>query len=172
MTVDQHINKNYHFCPKCKSQLQKLDTHLSCPNCALKIYYNPSLAVALVAFNKKGEVLLNKRKVSPNQGSWDTVGGFVNVGETVEQAIIREFREETRAECEIIHYWGSYPDVYGPEKVSTINLFYEVKIIRGQLQASDDAAELRFFSFNKLPKKLAFKNTQIFLNLLKNAKKE
>ena len=171
MTVDQFLINNYHFCPRCKEQLQKLDLGLQCPNCDLKIYHNPSLAVALIAFNKEGEVLLNKRKIAPNPGSWDTVGGFVNVGETVEQAIKREFKEETQAECDILRYWGSYPDVYGLEQSATINLFFEVIIVSGKLLASDDAAELRFFPLDQLPKNLAFKNTQVFLYLLKKGKK-
>jgi len=148
-----------------------MDTHLLCPNCELKIYYNPSLAVALIAFNNKGEVLLNKRKIPPNPGSWDTVGGFVNVGETVEQAIKREFNEETQAQCEIVRYWGSCPDIYGIEQSPTINLFFEVKIVSGKLLASDDAAELRFFPLDQLPKQLAFANTRVFLNLLIKQKK-
>lgn len=164
--TNQYLIDNYHYCPRCKFQLEKLDTHLHCPNCDLKIYYNPSLAVALIAFNKKGEILLNKRRIAPNPGSWDTVGGFVNVSETVEEAIKREFNEETQAKCQIVKYWGSYPDVYGVEQSPTINLFFEVKISSGKLEASDDAAELRFFPLNKLPKNLAFANTQVFLDLL------
>jgi NADH pyrophosphatase NudC (nudix superfamily) len=164
--TNQFLIDNYHYCPRCKHQLKKFKTHLHCPNCNLKIYDNPSLAVALIAFNEKGEVLLNKRKIAPNPGSWDTVGGFVDVGETVEEAIKREFREETQAECKIVKYWGSYPDLYGIEKAPTINLFFEVKITAGKLTASDDAAELRFFSLNKLPNNFAFTNTQVFLNLL------
>lgn len=166
MMFNQYLIKNYHFCPRCKEQLQKQDIHLLCPSCNLKIYNNPSLAVALIAFNKKGEVLLNKRKIPPSPGSWDTVGGFVDVGETVEQAIKREFNEETQAKCEIVRYWGSYPDIYGLEKSPTINLFFEVKILSGKLIASDDAAELCFFPLDQLPKKMAFANTQVFLDLL------
>jgi len=171
MTVDQFIINNYHFCPRCKHQLQNSDDCLYCSKCDLKIYHNPSLAVAIIAFNQDGEVLLNKRRIAPNPGSWDTVGGFVNVGETVEQAIKREFTEETQAKCEVIGYWGSHPDIYGQEQAATINLFFEVKIIGGKLLASDDAAELRFFALDQLPKNLAFANTQVFLNLLKKAKK-
>lgn len=164
--TNHYLIDNYHYCPRCKHQLKQVDTHLYCPNCDLKIYPNPSLAVALIAFNERGEVLLNKRKIAPNPGSWDTVGGFVNVGETVEEAIKREFHEETRGRCEIVKYWGSYPDVYGVERSPTINLFVEVTIGGGKLKASDDAAELRFFPLNQLPKNLAFANTQVFLNLL------
>lgn len=161
-----YLIDNYHYCPRCKHQLKQVDTHLYCPNCDLKIYPNPSLAVALIAFNERGEVLLNKRKIAPNPGSWDTVGGFVNVGETVEEAVKREFHEETQGRCEIVKYWGSYPDVYGVERSPTINLFVEVTIGGEKLKASDDAAELRFFPLNQLPKNLAFANTQVFLNLL------
>lgn len=164
--TNHYLIDNYHYCPRCKHQLKQVDTHLYCPNCDLKIYPNPSLAVALIAFNERGEVLLNKRKIAPNPGSWDTVGGFVNVGETVEEAIKREFHEETQGRCEIVKYWGSYPDVYGVERSPTINLFVEVTIGGEKLKASDDAAELRFFPLNRLPKNLAFANTQVFLNLL------
>ena len=164
--TNKYFIDNYHYCPRCKSQLTKLTTHLHCANCALKIYPNPSLAVALVAFNQKGEVLLNKRKIAPNPGSWDTVGGFVDVGETVEEAIKREFHEETQGSCEIVKYWGSYPDVYGVEQSPTINLFFEVAIGDEKLKASDDAAELRFFPLQQLPQNLAFANTQVFLDLL------
>ena len=172
MTADQHLINNYHFCPQCKTSLVNDDSCLFCPNCHLKIYHNPALAVAVIAFNQQGEVLLNKRKISPHRDYWDTVGGFVNVGETVEQAVVREFLEETQAHCKIVRYWGSAPDIYGPEQSATINLFFEVKIVSGQLQASDDAAELAFFALDRLPEKIAFANTKIFLNLLKMKKEK
>jgi NADH pyrophosphatase NudC (nudix superfamily) len=170
MTNKNYLTKNYHYCPSCKTELKALGRNLECKQCGLKIYNNPSLAVALIAFNDKNEILLNKRRIPPHQGNWDTVGGFVNAKETVEEAIKREFKEETQASCEIVRYWGSHPDIYGPEQLPTINLFFEVKITSGKLIASDDAAELSFFSLNNLPKNLAFQNTRMFLNLLKKEK--
>jgi NADH pyrophosphatase NudC (nudix superfamily) len=170
MKTKNYLVNNYRYCPRCKTELEILDGSLECNRCGLKIYNNPSLAVALLALNDKGEVLLNKRRIPPHQDNWDTVGGFVSVGETVEQAVKREFEEETMAKCEVIRYWGSYPDTYGLEQAPTINLFFEVKVTAGKLIASDDAAELRFFSFEKLPKNLAFQNTKVFLDLLKKEK--
>jgi NAD+ diphosphatase len=172
MTVNNYLQNNYHYCPRCKNQLKSFGQDLECNQCGFKIYNNPALAVALIAINDKGEVLLNKRRIPPNQGDWDTVGGFVDIEETVEEAVEREFREETQAQCQIVRYWGSHPDVYGAEKAPTINLFFEVKITNGKLVASDDAAELRFFSLDKLPNNLAFQNTKIFLNLLKKNKRK
>lgn len=167
MNIDQYLAKNYHFCPRCRAKLINDGEHLSCVGCDFVFYYNPAPAVAIVAFNDDGEVLLNRRKNYPFIDDWDSVGGFVDVKESAEQAVKREFKEETQANCKIVKYWGSSPDFYGQTGQQTINLFFEVKIDKNQkLIPSDDAAELRFFPLDQLPDNIAFANTREFLKLL------
>jgi ADP-ribose pyrophosphatase YjhB (NUDIX family) len=165
--LDTYLKENYKLCPRCGAPLSVDGDHLACPKCPFVYYYNPALAVALIAFNEGGEILLNRKKIEPHKNEWDTVGGFVDVGENAEEAAIREFKEETQADCEIVKYWGSSSDIYGENGIQTINLFFEVKITGGELKASDDAAELKFFALDDLPEKIAFQNTTNFINLIK-----
>ena len=174
MRLDSYLQENYQFCPRCGALLDNTaEDHLSCPSCGFKFYYNPALATASTSFNRKGQVLLGQRKREPFAGYWDTVGGFVEVGESLEQAVKREFKEETQADCQIIRYWGSSADVYGEGGIRTLNVFFEVSLDPQQtLVASDDVSDLAFFDLNKPPKKLAFHNAERFLNILKNYKEQ
>lgn len=170
MQLDAYLKENYHFCPRCGASLANRSDHLECASCGFIFYYNPAPTVALLAFNDQGEVLLNRRKHPPYQGDWDTVGGFVDHGESIEAAIKREFKEETQGDCELVKYWGSAPDFYGETGGQTINLFFEVKVLSENLVASDDAFELKYFPLDQLPDNIGFKNAKLFLAKIKHSK--
>lgn len=65
-----------------------------CPHCKQDYYDNPRPCADLVLFNEKGEVLLSKRAVDPGKGKWDMPGGFIEYGETADEAVLREAKEE------------------------------------------------------------------------------
>lgn len=170
MQMDAYLKENYHFCPRCGAKLTNQADHLECDVCGFIFYYNPAPTVALIAFNEQGEVLLNRRKYPPHQDGWDTVGGFVDAGESIEAAIKREFKEETQGDCEMVKYWGSSADFYGEAGGQTINLFFEVKVLSENLVACDDALELKYFPIDQLPENIAFNNARVFLKKIKDSK--
>ena len=85
----------FKFCPKCSGDLtRKSENLLVCQKCKFELYLNPKPTNAAILENEKGEILLVKRKIPPKEGFWDLPGGFVEVGESAEEAIVREVKEE------------------------------------------------------------------------------
>ncbi|MGD9129125.1 MAG: NUDIX domain-containing protein [Candidatus Woesebacteria bacterium] len=132
---------------------------LRCYQCGFVVYSNPAAAVVVIVIQDK-KILLAKRAIEPLKDYWDNPGGFVDFSENIEDTVIREVKEETNLTVAIEKYLSSEPDQYGPEGAPVINLFYYAKILSGEMKALDDVAELKWFSLDETPKKLAFKNTK------------
>lgn len=132
-------------------------------------YHNPAPAVA-VLIEKDGELLFAQRRFKPKKGYWDTPGGFIEAGETAEECVRREIREETTLEVEVETMLGSKDDLYGDEP--TINFIYLTKILNGTPQAKDDVATLKWFTPQEiLQQKLAFTNTKKAIKLYQQYRK-
>ena len=125
------------------------------------MHKNPALTVDAIAV-KDGQLVLIRRKNPPFQGSFALPGGFVDYGETVENAVIREFKEETGLEAEIKDFIGIYSEPDRDPRGHTISVVFELNIIGGKLLAGDDAAEVFLFSLDELPD-LAFDHEKILL---------
>ena len=106
----------------------------------------------------EGRVLLGRRGIEPFLGLWDTPGEFVEVGESLEECVRRELREEAGVEVEVGRLIASVPDTYGPTGDATLNAFFECRLLSGDQQPDDDVAELRWFAPDALPaaEELAF----------------
>ena len=116
-----------------------------------------------------GQIILIRRKNPPFQGSYALPGGFVDYGEMVEDAIVREFKEETGLDAEVKQLVGIYSEPGRDPRGHTISAVFELEITGGTLAAGDDAAEVETFEFDKLPE-LAFDHSKIIsdYNELKN----
>lgn len=165
MQTHPHITKWYKFCPQCKTELNPREENITaCPSCDFIFYNNPATATITLLINDNQEVLLGIRKVDPQKGYWDNPGGFVSVAESGENAAIREMKEETGLDVEIVDYLGSIDDIYGI--TPTLNLVYVVKTIGGTLQPADDVSELKWFTMKDIPwDKMAFANTKIAVEM-------
>ena len=101
-----------------------------------------------------GKILLEKRKSEPGRGKWTVPGGLVELGESAEQTVMREVREETNLEVEdpkLIDIVNSITlDENGKIKYHFVIVDYFVKLKGGTLKAADDAAELRWVKFSKV----------------------
>jgi len=114
-------------------------------------------------------VLLVRRAPAPARGAWDTPGGFIEAGETVEQAARRETREELGIDVRLERVLGIYPDVYGPDRRPSLNIYYVARM-RGNasaVRAGDDAAAFAWFPVRALPRRMAFRNNRLALRQLK-----
>lgn len=120
---------------------------------------SPALTVDGVII-KDRSILLVQRKYGPFQGFWALPGGFVEFGETTEQAVIREVREETGLETTVVGLVGVYSDPHRDPRGHTISVVYRVTPVRGALIAGDDAARVRYFKGDELPT-LAFDHAKI-----------
>ncbi len=115
---------------------------------------------------KDHSILLVQRKHEPYQGFWALPGGFVEYGETTEQAVVREVREETGLETVVQKLLGVYSDPNRDPRGHTITVVYAVTPVGGRLLAADDAAEVRYFKGDQLPR-LAFDHADIVRSAIK-----
>ena len=118
----------------------------------------------------EGRVLLGRRGIEPFLGLWDTPGGFVEVGESLEECVRRELREEAGVEIEVGRLVASVPDTYGATGDATINAFFECRLLSGEPSPDDDVAELRWFAPDALPaaEELAFECVRTALAAWRN----
>jgi len=103
-----------------------------------------------------GKILLEKRKSEPGRGKWSIPGGLVELGESLEETVIREVREETSLEVEkpeLIDVVDNISmDENGRIKYHFVTVDYFVKLKGGRLKAADDAAELRWVTLDEVEK--------------------
>ena len=115
---------------------------------------NPALTVDGIVIYE-GKLVLIERGREPFKGMHALPGGFVEYGERVEAAVIREVREETGLETEIVKFHGIYSDPGRDPRGHTVSAVYEMKPVGGDLRAGDDATRVKLFDLDELPE-LAF----------------
>jgi 8-oxo-dGTP diphosphatase len=120
---------------------------------------SPALTVDGILI-RDNSVLLIQRKNAPFQGVWALPGGFVEYGETTENAVIREFFEETDLQIKILKLIGVYSDPHRDPRGHTVTVAYLIEQIGGSLKAGDDAENVKFFKRDELPD-LAFDHSII-----------
>ena len=120
----------------------------------------PILAVDGVIVEKKS-VLLVKRAIEPFKSYWCLPGGHVEYGETVEQAVKREMKEELGVSVKIKKLVGVYSKPKRDPRGHTVSIAFLLQKIRGRIHLSKEAAEFSYFALNKLPKKIGFDHRQI-----------
>ena len=106
---------------------------------------NPVPAVDfLISKDNNSKILLVRRKNDPFKGMLSIPGGFVNVGETAEDAMRREAKEETSLIVEPIAILGVYSDPQRDPRMHTISITFITRIVEGNENARDDAAALQW----------------------------
>ena len=103
----------FQFCPSCgKSRVEEFKRNgMRCKDCGFLYFHNCASAAAAIIETKKG-IVVTVRAEEPKSGFYDLPGGFVNYGESIEQALIREVREELNLEINDLRYFGSFPNIY------------------------------------------------------------
>lgn len=108
-------------------------------------------------------VVLIERKNPPY--GWAIPGGFVDIGETLEQAAVREAKEETCLNVTLKYLLGNYSDPRRDSRHHTVSAVY-IAEATGTPRAADDAANLQYFLPHQLPDKLAFDHNRILADYL------
>lgn len=152
---------DYAFCPKCGGTLGRRPIKASepdrlvCEVCEFVFYLGPKVAVGTIV-SVEGRILLVRRGIHPGYGKWVFPGGFVDRGERVEEAAIRETREESMLEVRISRLLNiySYPDH------PIVVIVYVAEATGGQVTAGDETLEARTFEPAAIPwSELAFPST-------------
>ena len=166
MADDQHHGHQhgpgFRFCPKCGGQLERKQIKANeperrvCSACAFILYEDPKIAACTIPIIDNKIVLL-KRGIEPNYGQWVFPGGFMDRGERVEDAAIRETWEEANLAVEIDRLLNIYSYTGQP----VVIVVYLVNVVGGELKAMDETLEAATFAPEEIPwDELAFESTK------------
>jgi ADP-ribose pyrophosphatase YjhB (NUDIX family) len=138
-------------CPKCKNEVE--------------VYRNPIPTVDIIIEIESKGIVLIKRKNPPH--GWALPGGFVDYGESLEEAAVREAKEETDLDVKLTEQFHTYSDPERDPRHHSISTVYIAKT-KGIPQAKDDAIEIGFFNEFSLPDEIAFDHRSILMNYFKS----
>ena len=152
----KHPLEKFKYCPLCGSARFVVNNFKSkkCEDCGFTYYANPCSATAAFIVNDKEELLVVRRAKEPAKDTLDLPGGFCDMGETVEEGMIREIKEETGLEVTEIQYLFSSPNeyVYSGMGIHTLDMDYLARVHCDSVAvtAHDDAAEAMWIPINKV----------------------
>lgn len=146
--------KQYKFCQECGLPLVagvfEGRVRMHCPACGFIAYENPLPVVVAIAADD-GKFLLIKRGIPPKKGFWGCPSGFIECGETPEEACLRELREETGVTGEIVRLVRVArrrdEELYG----DMLMVSYLVRVTGGVAAAGDEVDEVRYCLPAELP---------------------
>ena len=140
--------ENTRFCPSCGQplRLHATETALECPACGRLLF--PRIEPCIITLITRGDELLLLRNVKDTRGIYACLAGFVEAGETLEQALRREVREETSLEVENIRYAGSQAWPFPDQLMMAFYADYKSGEIRIQ---ESEIADARWFHPDALP---------------------
>lgn len=148
-------------CPHCATPLGRKDLgglpRAHCPGCGRTFFENSKPCVGAL-IERDGKLLLGERHEEPYKGWWDVIGGFLEAGEDPVAGVKREALEETGLHVEPVALLGAWTDVYGPDRIPTLTLYYRCRVVGGTEAAADDVARLQWFPRDALPP-IAFEHT-------------
>ena len=136
-------------------------------------YRTPSLTADIFIFDDEFNFILIKRKNNPYKDCWALPGGFVEYGESVETAAIREAKEETNIDVELKDLVNVYSEPNRDPRGHTVTVAYIAKGNISEMKADSDAKEIGIFSAEKLDEiNIAFDHAKIIKDCLNKAKND
>ena len=151
-------NADLVFCPRCAERLEwrgveYLDVlHPVCTACGFILWQNVKPTVeALILRNSDShpDVLLGRLRTGSSKGLWDMPGGFLNAGDRIEPALIRECRREMGIEISVGDLVGAFEQVY--YEMPIVSLIYACTIAAGEPRAADIIDDVRWFPLVEPP---------------------
>jgi ADP-ribose pyrophosphatase YjhB (NUDIX family) len=141
-------------CPRCGAPAEvRFPRSIHCRTCGYAAFFNPKPVACAIARDGHGRIILARRGFDPGRGRWSMPGGFVDLGETVEDAVRRELREELALEVELDGLVG----VYSSATERVVLIVYAAVATGPAPSTSAEALEVRAFAADELPwEELAF----------------
>jgi ADP-ribose pyrophosphatase YjhB (NUDIX family) len=135
------------FCPRCGAE-PRIDfpRSLTCASCGYGAFYNPKPIALAIPADADGRIVLMRRALEPGRGRWSLPGGFVDLGESVEQAAVRECAEEIAAGVELCGLIG----VYSRPEDRIVAVVFAARTL-GDSSPTEEALEVRAFAPTEIP---------------------
>jgi len=148
------------FCPRCGEKADvAFPRSLTCGHCGYGAFYNPKPVASAIPRDENGRIWLLRRAFDPGAGRWTFPGGFVDLGESVEDAARRETREEMEIEIELDGLVG----VYSRHDERVVLVVFAARAL-GVPCTTEEATEVRAYLPDELPwDELAFWSTELAL---------
>jgi ADP-ribose pyrophosphatase YjhB (NUDIX family) len=135
------------FCPRCGNEATvTYPRSITCPTCGYGAFYNPKPVACTIPTTPDDQLILMRRGFQPNRGRWSMPGGFVDLGESVEQAAIRETKEELNIDIAITGLVG----VYSRSTDRIVVVVYAART-EGTPTRTEEALEVRAFRPTTIP---------------------
>lgn len=156
-----HLVSGVKYCPNCATpvvwRVESGRERPACPDCGFIHYEDPKL-VAIAVIPVAGRLVLGRRTMNPGIGLWAFPGGFVNRGESVHGALVREVREETNLDVSAEYLLGLYSEDDNPIVLAA----YVARRVGGKLGVGEEMSEVGLFEPTGLPE-LAFPHDRLIL---------
>jgi len=153
---------SYRFCPRCGGALERRLLKTSeperpvCTQCGFVFYIDPKIAVGTIIETKSGRLVLVRRAIEPGYGRWVFPGGYVDRGEPLTIAAVREAREECGLEVRL----DGLVNVYSYPGRAPVIVVYAATAIGGTLCVDEECLESAEFERSQIPwDQLAFRST-------------
>jgi 8-oxo-dGTP diphosphatase len=153
----------YQFCPRCGAPLERRvlkagePERLVCTRCGFVFYLDPKIAVGTIIRAAAGGLVLVRRAIDPGYGKWVFPGGYVDRGETLTAAAVREAREE----CGLDVRLDGLVNVYSYAGRAPVIVVYAATALGGQLCTDEECLEIALFETETIPwGNLAFRSTE------------
>lgn len=151
------------FCPRCGNRLAdrliteaEQKTRRVCVRCGFIFYLNPKVAAGAIP-RQFGKIWLIRRNIEPSLGSWTFPGGYVDLGECVTDAAVRETYEETRLEIQL----DRLLNVYSYRDAGIVMIAYCATVTGGEPAITPESTAIQAFSREEIPwADLAFPSTR------------
>lgn len=161
--LDVHVNDGlYRFCPSCGGALalrtlkEGEPQRLVCTSCGFVFYLDPKVAVGTIIRTADARLVLVRRAIEPGYGLWVFPGGYVDRGEELTVAAIREAREESGLDVRL----DGLVSIYSYPSRPMIIIVYAASVVSGELCSDEESLEARLFSPDEIPwASLAFRST-------------
>ena len=135
------------FCPRCGAEADvRFPRSIACPSCGYGAYFNPKPVACAIPASPDGRIILMRRATEPGRGRWTMPGGFVDLGESVEDAAVRECQEELAISIDL----GELIGVYSRAQDRIVVVVYGARA-RGEPQPTEEALEVRAFVPSEIP---------------------
>lgn len=161
----------FRFCPLCGKRLEPKasapdEGRPACPTGHFIHYDNPPTTVQ-AWIERNGEFLILERAQEPFAGRWDVPGGFVEMGESPREAVVREVREETGLTVIPTGLIGAFTSEYGTTGRHTVDVAYLCRVDTGEFELNrDEKSDAAWVTLADMPE-LAFAGERQALNVLR-----